>query len=551
MSSSDLKQEPSSNTPSQARSRPAAVAARPAVAGALLPRLRGAGAIGWDVALVGGELSRDPSNVDTTASREVAQGRGEFSNVDTKAGPAVAAAAGASSTGKPAGRPNKVPGAPSLGAGEFKPESAPQPRRIPGVGPRKHGGPSPVSVRPSDEAVREIRNSAKAELERAAQRRKEHSGTATAPKRSAGTVATYHKRGQDLVKRFRRERGLSADVEAFDPVEFAHWCRGLRYSVAPATWRQYRQAILMVLEPLSSEKVEEAIALIENDDRGDVEMGTAERYVRRASAAATSEEDEADDDNRMTSAKKAKQVSFDEFNRLMLFLKVRRRSANSDVLRAWMVAGICTGLRPSEWQAAELRVFPMTGPESSGVGVPPDRRRKAYLFVMNAKATNGRGNGLVRTLDLTYCSDAALAAVRRMTELGRQWAAEGVFSEEFRRVSKTLYSAGRQIFRKKKLHIALYTFRHQFISNMKALDLLPEEISALVGHVSDETAAHTYGKRRSSWSIDRILERPRPTHEEVQSVRRTLKFHHDRITFDRIVRGDRVGSDAVKGALPD
>ncbi len=34
-------------------------------------------------------------------------------------------------------------------------------------------------------------------------------------------------------------------------------------------------------------------------------------------------------------------------------------------------------------------------------------------------------------------------------------------------------------------------------------------------------------------------------------MRRTLKFHQDRITFDRIVRGDRVGSDAVKGALPD
>ncbi len=549
MSSSNPKQEPSSNTPSQARPRPAAIAARPAVAGALLPRLRGSSAIGWDVALVGGEHSRDPSNVDTTASREVARGREEFTNVDTKAGAAVAVVAGASSPSKPAGRPGKVPGVPSLGAGDLRPESAPQPRRVPGVGPRKHGGVSAVSVRPSDEVVREIRNSAKAEMERAAQRRKEHSGTATAPKRSAGTVATYHKRGQDLVKRFRRERGLSADVEAFDPVEFVHWCRGLRYSVAPATWRQYRQAILMALEPLSSEKVEEAIALIENDDRGDVEMGTAERYVRRASAAAS--EDDVEDDSRMTSAKKAKQVTFDEFNRLMLFLKVRRRSENSDVLRAWMVAGMCTGLRPSEWQAAELRVFPMTGPESSGVGVPPDRRRRAYLFVMNAKATNGRGNGLVRTLDLTYCSDAALAAVRRMTELGRQWTAEGIFSEEFRRVSRTLYNAGRQIFRKKKLHIALYTFRHQFISNMKALDLLPEEISAMVGHVSDETAAHTYGKRRSSWSIDRILERPRPIHEEVQSVRRTLKFHQDRITFDRIVRGDRVGSDAVKGALPD
>ena len=543
MSSSNPKHEPSSNTPSQARPRPAAVAARPAVAGALLPRLRGAGTIGWDVALVGGELSRDPSNVDTMAGQEVAQGRAEFSNVDTNAESTATSGHRSASSPKPSGRPGKVPGMPSLGGVDVKPESAPQPRRVPGGMPRKPGSPTPFSVRPSDEALRDIRNSAKAELERAAKRRRDgHNGTATAPKRAASTVAMYHKRGEDLVKRFRRERGLSSDVEAFDPVEFAHWCRGLRYSVAPSTWRQYRQAILMVLEPLASEKVEEAIALIENDDRGDIEMGTAE---------AVTKDEVPDESRRLTSAKKAKQVSFDEFQRLLLYLKVRRRSKNAEILRAWMIAGISTGLRPGEWQATELRIFPMTGPESSGVGVPPDKRRKAFLFVMNAKTTNGRGNGLVRTLDLTFCSDAALSAIRRMSETGRHWYAEGRFSDEMENVARTLYLSGKQIFRKKKLQISLYTFRHQFIANMKALDLLPEEISAMVGHVSDETAAHTYGKKRSSWSIDRILERPRPIHEEVQSVRRTLRFHQDRITFDRIVRGERVGSDAIKGALPD
>lgn len=340
-------------------------------------------------------------------------------------------------------------------------------------------------------------------------------GTPLEPTRSPKTEAAYRHRGDLLVRRFRRERNLGRDVEQFSPMDFAIWCLSLRHSgLKPASWRLYRQAAITILQPVPDS--EGAIELLVKDAPGEVSLGTTETVSDPNS-------------ERRTSANKEKRFAREDFARIEAALQLKRRSNNADVLRDWLKAGIATGLRPVEWKATDV------------VEVPDPRKygaKRRYLLVLNAKITNGRGNGVVRTLDITNFSEDTLGSVRRMSATGAMAYARGDFGALQSHCSRILYEIASKFWRR-KLCYSLYSCRHQFIANMKALGLSNEEISAMAGHVVDETAAQTYGKKRSGWSPDKILDRPRGIPEEIATVRKRLVLHEERQDLIHMVEKGR------------
>lgn len=412
------------------------------------------------------------------------------------------------------GQPGPSAGAPSkVDAGtdhEEKPEAFPAPKRLPPMrGAKSPGAKIAIQPTPTRERVGMILEGRKQAL---GSRAGDRGGTAAEPTRSAKTEAAYRHRGGLLVQRFRRERNLDADADQFSPMDFAIWCLSLRHAnLKPPSWRLYRQSAIMVLQPVPDS--EAAIDLLMRDAPGEVEMGTSE-FVGSADA------------ERRTSANKEKRFAYEDLKRVEAALQLRRRSPRADILRDWLKAGIATGLRPTEWRATD--VVEVADPTRYGI-------KRQFLLVLNAKATNERGNGVVRSMEISDFSDDALAAVRRMSAVGAKAYAEMEFNNLQSHCGNILYEICKRFWARRKLSYSLYSCRHQFIANMKSLGLSNEEVSALAGHVVDTTAAEVYGKKRSAWSPDKIVDRPRPLPEEVATVRKRLVLHEERLDLIHLV----------------
>jgi len=159
----------------------------------------------------------------------------------------------------------------------------------------------------------------------------------------------------------------------------------------------------------------------------------------------------------------------------------------------WLMASMCTGLRPCEWEHASL----------SGDGTS--------VTANNAKATNGRGTGVSRTVPIS-AEDASV--VRAHLESLAEMKAKGItFDQMHERCSVALRRACRSIWgNDPKRRYALYSARHQFAANAKATKS-HEEVAELLGHSSVRTARRHYAKRRSAWLEFKEASRPANTPE--------------------------------------
>lgn len=187
------------------------------------------------------------------------------------------------------------------------------------------------------------------------------------------------------------------------------------------------------------------------------------------------------------------------------------------MLADWIRAGILTGLRPTEWKATELEV---REDPSAAYG------RRVFLYVLNAKATDGRGTGLVRTLDLSAFPE--METVRPMAKRSREWLEGNRYAEMQGQCSRLLYGVEAKIWPTRRYHCSPYSTRHQAISNWKSI-LQPAEIAAIVRHGVTATAAEHYGKKRSSWPPTRIPASPRPVPEELAVVRDRIHLLEQRL----------------------
>lgn len=398
-------------------------------------------------------------------------------------------------------------------------QSIPVPVRLKGPTEAKTAGPSG----PDGDRTRKLRDAHKEKVAARARARGVDPGAGSMPSATAGITRSeethnlYLDRGRMLVQRYRRELDLpSSSMDGLDPVEFVNWFFSLKPTVSRATWRPYRQAAKAILATMPHDGTEAAIAMID----ADIAEATASSETDHAPKKPSTRKEGIP---RRTSGLKEKRFPKKDFDRVIAYLRYYSRSRFAPVLIDWMMAGITTGLRPIEWRATDIEV-------KEDAAAPGGRW--VWLYVLNAKATNGRGNGLVRTIDISHFSDRTIDSVRRMSERGGQWLIDGVYDSMQSQSSQLLYAVCEKLFSARNKTYALYSMRHQFVANAKAIHR-PEEVSALLGHVVTDTASENYGRKTSSWGPEEITERAKPVPEEVSTVRQRLRFFEERVRLQQ------------------
>lgn len=371
-------------------------------------------------------------------------------------------------------------------------------------------GPSPATIkriRQSKQALadrsRDLDQSAGAQPSRQSPSKHARSQTTLSKK----TSSDYLNRGRLLINRYKREIGLDQEVDDFDVVEFVTWLLSLKRGLESSSWRVYRLAAYHTLMAKPDPDIEVALDMLDNDIiEGDEALETAESRLEAKPAGYR------------TSALKKKNFPRADFEKYMAYLQYKSRSKSAPVLTDMLVAGVYTGLRPIEWQATDLQYDrdPSTG------------KQYVWLYVLNAKTTNERGNGIIRTLDLSELPVPILNSIKRMHERGLSWREAGTFNTEKSQLGQLMYQIGQNIRPRAKSHYSLYSCRHQFIANMKSL-MEPEEVSALAGHAVTKTAKRSYGKSRSAWSPDQLKHHAKPIPDEVATVKQSMDFYKDRV----------------------
>ena len=375
---------------------------------------------------------------------------------------------------------------------------------------------------PSDDRVRAVRAARKQKLVDRARSLGRDPGAnsvegAGGKTRSEKTHKGYLERGQQLLRRYRKQAGLStSNISTIDPVHFVNWLFSIKPTITSDAWRPYRQSAKAILATIPHDDTEKAISMIDSDI-----IEAAETSSKMPPDFAELSRDGSRKRPRKTSALKEKRFPKRDFDQVISYLKYFSKSKYAEILVDWMVAGVATGLRPVEWQATDLEI---KDDPSSPFG------RHVWLYVMNAKATNGRGNGAHRTVDISGCQDETIEAVKRMCETGMQWLVEGDYDTKKSRCSQLLYTVCGKLFKKRQRVYALYSLRHQFVANAKNYHD-PASISAMCGHIVTDTAISSYGKKRSGWDPEEILDRAAPVAEEIATVRQQHKFFEDRITL--------------------
>jgi integrase len=335
-------------------------------------------------------------------------------------------------------------------------------------------------------------------------RRKDPDGEkADGTQHNTSTQADYLARGRMLIARYRRESGVEFADEDIDPRDFVNWLLSLKPTVKPSTWRVYRVSAVAKIQTMPNDGHLEALAMLEDDIGAGAGEARSMQHGRRVGS---------------TSSDKATRIDRDHFDAILSDLRFASRSQAVPWLRDWMIAGINTGLSPAEWSAVDLEIREDRG---------RTRGRRVWLHVINAKATHGGANGSSRTLDISDFSDEAFEAVQRMVRRATDWALTGEFRPRQSQCAQLFYEICAAKFSRRTIRYSLYTFRHQFIANMKTI-YRHAEVAALAGHLTDETATEHYGKRRQAWHPHEIREVPVPIEQEVTRFRKRLEFSEAR-----------------------
>lgn len=329
------------------------------------------------------------------------------------------------------------------------------------------------------------------------------------------TKATYDEYmylGQTLDRQYRKEMALISDLEInIDLVDFSAWfmVRVEKMKWSKKTVIKYRAAItLWVVSVYGQEAAEECPLLMSHSyadfDGKEPDLSMQEREERRANPGKPR--------GSRGPALKKRFFHRDHLRAVIYYLRNETGSKYARILEAWLLAGCFTGLRPGEWRLTSIVVGEK----------PVTAEAYTVLHVMNGKATNGRADGVVRTLDITRLSPDVMDAVRYMSDIGFRTYQEGEEAYELmhRSCSNLLDRACKAALGKGGYRYSLYSCRHQFIANAKALMMEHEEISAMAGHKDVMVAMEHYGRKMSGWDTDKLTGFPRPTEDQVKRLYR-------------------------------
>lgn len=273
--------------------------------------------------------------------------------------------------------------------------------------------------------------------------------------------------------------------------------------LAANTWRQYRAALSYAIEQEQS---------ITPDTAEQEELQAAHRMLARESGYGTKKK------GNSTSSQKLKSIKQTDFETISDYL--RNQIGNHQyalALLTWMEAGEATGLRPSEWESAQII----------------DIGGHTALKIKNAKHTNGRGNGSYRHLILDDLESGKVNAIKDMIFMLDGFTKEMSFKSFYDAVRSYNYAAVRTALGKRAKYPTLYTFRHQFTANCKASGLTRKEVAALLGQASDATAPLHYGRKQQGRSGGTKV---KPLENEVDTVREK----HSKFNFADYKKVNRV-----------
>jgi hypothetical protein len=340
----------------------------------------------------------------------------------------------------------------------------------------------------------------------------------------ASRQADYLKRGAGLLRRYRHQNKIAVEHEDIDPVDFVNWFFGLKNTVVQGAWRLYRAAMIATVQIMPHDRVDEALDLIETDVGVESDEARSKQRGRRAG---------------VTPLPRACAMPKEHYDRMVGAVRFFSRSERAPILQDWLVAGMNTGLSPIEWELADLEMR-QDPTRFSG--------RRAWLHVVNAKATNGRAYCISRTLDISDFSDETFGAVERLVRVANQWTLEMEFSAGFSRCQQICYELSVALFPRLGTLYSLYTPRHQFIANMKRV-YDRETVAALVGHRTVETQVEHDRKRRQGWMDPDITERPSAMPDQVAQVRQIMKLVDERmaVRMARKALADRKARAALDG----
>jgi hypothetical protein len=344
---------------------------------------------------------------------------------------------------------------------------------------------------------------------------------------SQGTLEMYLKRGRSLFDRYCREMDITAPTDEVSPVDFVNWTLALKITLKSSSWRLYRQSAYHFIQGFPANDVNIALAMLDND------------IMERSSQVQELKANRVKHPKR-SSGLKEKKFPLKDYERITTALRTFKRSKLAPITADWIQAGLLTALRPIEWRGTDLEV--KDDPKAP-------RGRRAWLYVINAKATNGRGTGVARTLDISNFSNDDLQVIERMVKMATDWLDEDRYYTVQNECSQILKNLMNKMYPNKKQKYSLYSCRHQAIANWKSIMTL-EEIAALVGHSVTNTSVENYGRRSSAWDTENIPLPPRPIPEELAKIRTVINIFEHKTNME-IKAGIRKPNDIPRLSLFD
>ena len=305
--------------------------------------------------------------------------------------------------------------------------------------------------------------------------------------------AMYQEYRVDLMVKLAREKLKLRDQDRLGPIAFVEALIETYIEegkVAASTWRTYRHYIVGYLANLHDDEVSIAIDLLQAQKIGENEP----------------------------SHRKEKEVTFEDLQTIITrLMKIGKRSDSKYALMtaAWLTATTLTGLRPTEWQGAELAIA--RGEQGQVIA--------AVLKVWNAKASDERSFGVTRKLHLSNLSPKNLAIVADFHAAFQTLLANGEtnFETIYEGCRQQLIRTSKQLWGSEK-SITLYSARHEF--KERASKVMPWAfVSAAMGHKKKRSGS-AYGSGRSSVApkVDKNANIALPDTADVLKV---MKFNTD------------------------
>lgn len=306
----------------------------------------------------------------------------------------------------------------------------------------------------------------------------------TQPK-AQSTIDAYKYINRGLLRHaaLMQERGDLGDLSDRN-MTLAIAVADLEPRVQPSTARQYRAAVKFAIESEPGPLDEEALAIL-MPEMSEVQEEKQQMLTQLRAALLT---------ELRGSQQRAEYLSERDWQ---TFLAALNASKNlwGRITALWFACTLITGLRPCEWERAKMQ--------------------DKTLVVVNAKATQGRAHGPIRTLDLGKADANTVVLLEKFLRIVA--AHQGVaFADMYNGVRNLITKVARDVLSPRKRYPTLYTARHAFSSKAKTV-FTKQQVAALMGHASSETASRHYAAARHARGGSPL--EVEPSHQDIRAVR--------------------------------